>query len=194
MAAGVPVSPVNHPALAVVFILPEKFQPVSFFYTIDPWRQIYIMGDQHGMTLTYLQDDTLMTAPRVVVFQYSLHRSGTAHLQVTYLVLKGIFNVCAVTTLSFEVLIEVPAFVKGRHGKNQQQGKYQLLSVFHDELFRRGRKAAHKAIQVLVVIGPGIDGVVMGSLDNDRAHEARFEGIDQSIADPAWYDFITFGD
>ena len=63
------VGPVDHPALIVIFIDPEKFHPIADTQRVDPWCQIDIVADEQRLAGGQLEDKSLMPAPLKVVFE-----------------------------------------------------------------------------------------------------------------------------
>ena len=61
------MGPVDNPSFGVPLVLATELYPVTGPQTVDPGRQVYVVGYQQGLPRREFHHETLMPAPSVVV-------------------------------------------------------------------------------------------------------------------------------
>lgn len=82
------MGPMDHAALFVPFVFPDKLDPVAGLQGLDPPADIHIVGDQQALAFRQPQQEALMPAPFVVVRQQLDHPAAGLHLNAA----KPFFN------------------------------------------------------------------------------------------------------
>ena len=85
-AVRIMMRPVNNPSLIIPFIFTIKLHEVAVLQGFDPWRQIDIVRDQHGLAGVELQNEALMAIAVAIISQCSENRSLAADLNIAPLV------------------------------------------------------------------------------------------------------------
>lgn len=87
---GIVVSPMDYAAFFVPFVFAIKFHGIARFEGADAGGKVNIMGNEEGLTGAELEQEFLMSAAVVVVWQNFAYFAGALDLDIASAVLKSI--------------------------------------------------------------------------------------------------------
>jgi hypothetical protein len=135
-ARRIMMGPVDHAALIVIFIDPEKLDQITDTQRIDPWRQIDIVADEQCLSGRQLENKALMPTPLTIVFEDLDNGSPPFDLNRTAPITKGLLQLlCGGDDLAGR-LVEKPVITLLQDDQTEQQQQNQDNPLSHARFSR----------------------------------------------------------
>jgi hypothetical protein len=92
LALWITVCPVDHTTFRIPLILTIKRNSITTCQCFDAWSDIYVVGNEQGLTGGKSENKALMAAAVVVIRKNPIYHTFAAHLNATLLGLERLFK------------------------------------------------------------------------------------------------------